>query len=284
MRDLRLRYLDLLAGCLSRELFLELDEPGVDPADRHEGRDWPATAETMIGRRRLDNLIDCLATVLDDDIPGDVIETGVWRGGATILMRAALAAWEDPDRSVWVADSFNGLPPPDAAAFPADEGVDLSGIGTLAVSRAEVASNFERYGLLDDRVRFLEGWFADTLSSAPISRLALIRLDGDPSDRYADFAVAGPTCDSVDMLPFPFRLPEDIREGDVGAILGWGFAPWSGGPFGWLDIIGAEYAAERCDQLAAKYGERFKCPDLLREMAEKGQSFYSRFAPEAKAA
>ena len=179
MRDLRLRYLDLLAGCLSRELFLEFDEPGVDPADRHEGRDWPATAETMIGRRRLDNLIDCLATVLDDDIPGDVIETGVWRGGATILMRAALAAWEDPDRSVWVADSFNGLPPPDAAAFPADEGVDLSGIGTLAVSRAEVASNFERYGLLDDRVRFLEGWFADTLSSAPISRLALIRLDGD---------------------------------------------------------------------------------------------------------
>lgn len=69
----------------------------------------------------------------------------------------------------------------------------------------------------------------------------------------------------------------DIREGDVGAILGWGFAPWSGGPFSWLDIIGTPYAAERCDQLEAKYGERFKCPDLLREMAEKGQSFYGRF-------
>ena len=179
MRDLRLRYLDLLAGCLSRELFLELDEPGVDPADRHEGRDWPATAETMIGRRRLDNLIDSLATVLDDDIPGDLVETGVWRGGATILMRAALAAWEDPDRSVWVADSFNGLPPPDAVAFPADDGVDLSGISTLAVSRAEVASNFDRYDLLDDRVHFLEGWFSDTLGVAPISKLALIRLDGD---------------------------------------------------------------------------------------------------------
>ena len=77
---------------------------------------------------------------------------------------------------------------------------------------------------------------------------------------------------------------EDIREGDVGAVLAWGFAPWSGGPFSWLDIIGAEYAAERCDQLEAAYGARFKCPDLLREMAEKGQSFYSRFAPEAKAA
>lgn len=77
---------------------------------------------------------------------------------------------------------------------------------------------------------------------------------------------------------------EDIREGDVGAILGWGFAPWSGGPFSWLDIIGAPYAAEHCDQLAAKYGERFKCPDLLRDMAEKGETFYDRFAPKAAAA
>ncbi|MEO9782050.1 MAG: 3-hydroxyacyl-CoA dehydrogenase NAD-binding domain-containing protein [Sedimentitalea sp.] len=77
---------------------------------------------------------------------------------------------------------------------------------------------------------------------------------------------------------------EDIREADVGAILAWGFAPWSGGPLSWLDIIGAPYAAERCDQLTAKYGERFKCPDLLREMAEKGQTFYGRFAPEAAAA
>ena len=76
----------------------------------------------------------------------------------------------------------------------------------------------------------------------------------------------------------------DIREGDVGAILAWGFAPWSGGPLSWLDIIGTPYAAERCDQLAEKYGERFACPPLLREMADKGQTFYGRFDPEAKAA
>ena len=76
----------------------------------------------------------------------------------------------------------------------------------------------------------------------------------------------------------------DIREGDVGAILGWGFAPWSGGPLSWLDIIGAPYAAERCDQLTEKFGERFACPPLLREMAEKGQTFYGRFAPAEKAA
>ncbi|MEM6596511.1 MAG: 3-hydroxyacyl-CoA dehydrogenase NAD-binding domain-containing protein, partial [Pseudomonadota bacterium] len=75
----------------------------------------------------------------------------------------------------------------------------------------------------------------------------------------------------------------DIREGDVGAILGWGFAPWSGGPFSWLDILGTAYAAERCDQLQAAYGDRFACPALLREMAEKGESFYGRFGPGATA-
>ncbi|SMO96085.1 3-hydroxyacyl-CoA dehydrogenase / enoyl-CoA hydratase / 3-hydroxybutyryl-CoA epimerase [Thalassovita litoralis] len=77
---------------------------------------------------------------------------------------------------------------------------------------------------------------------------------------------------------------EDIREGDVGAILAWGFAPWTGGPYSWLDMLGAEYAAERCDELEAAYGERFKCPELLRDMAAKGQSFYGRFNPDAKTA
>ncbi len=77
---------------------------------------------------------------------------------------------------------------------------------------------------------------------------------------------------------------EDIREGDVGAILGWGFAPWSGGPFSWLDIIGTPYAAERCDELEAAHGARFACPDLLREMAGKNQGFYARFGQQADAA
>ena len=76
----------------------------------------------------------------------------------------------------------------------------------------------------------------------------------------------------------------DIREGDVGAILGWGFAPWSGGPLSWLDMLGAAYAAERCDDLTERFGARFTCPDLLREMAAKNQSFYKRFGPTAKAA
>jgi 3-hydroxyacyl-CoA dehydrogenase/enoyl-CoA hydratase/3-hydroxybutyryl-CoA epimerase len=78
---------------------------------------------------------------------------------------------------------------------------------------------------------------------------------------------------------------EDIREGDVGAILGWGFAPWSGGPFSWLDILGAGKAVAICDHLTETYGDRFAAPALLREMAEKGESFYGRFGPaEAQAA
>ncbi len=77
---------------------------------------------------------------------------------------------------------------------------------------------------------------------------------------------------------------EDIREGDVGAILGWGFMPWSGGPFSWLDIIGAPFAVEVCDQLTAEYGERFTTPDLLRKLADDGDSFYEKFGPKEKVA
>ena len=75
---------------------------------------------------------------------------------------------------------------------------------------------------------------------------------------------------------------EDIREGDVGAILGWGFMPWSGGPFSWLDIIGAPFAVEVCDGLTSEYGERFTTPDLLRKLAKDGDSFYGKFGQTPK--
>jgi 3-hydroxyacyl-CoA dehydrogenase/enoyl-CoA hydratase/3-hydroxybutyryl-CoA epimerase len=75
----------------------------------------------------------------------------------------------------------------------------------------------------------------------------------------------------------------DIREGDVGAILGWGFMPWSGGPFGWLDILGAGRAVEICDGLAAAHGARFTPPAMLRDMAARGESFYGRSAAGAAA-
>lgn len=147
---------------------------------RDLGLDCPAEAETMIGMQRLTSLQHCVETVLTDDIPGDLVECGVWRGGACILMRAVLAAYGDETRNVWLADSFEGLPPGDGENFKADKGVRLDRFAfVLAVPEAEVRANFERYGLLDERVRFLPGWFKDTLHDAPIDRIAVLRLDGD---------------------------------------------------------------------------------------------------------
>lgn len=150
-----------------------------DAALREAGRDWPSRAESMIGLRRMTNLQDCIAVIERDDVPGDLIETGVWRGGACIFMKANLEAWGDTTRRVWVADSFQGLPPPDATRYPADHGDRLHEQTGLAIGVETVKRNFRRYGLLDDRVEFLVGWFKDTLPSAPIERLSLLRLDGD---------------------------------------------------------------------------------------------------------
>lgn len=181
----RERYLELVKACLTRMLFMN-DEPGRDPIDlarqraiRMVGKDWPEEGETMVGMVRLDCVQQCVETVVREDIPGDLLEAGVWRGGATILMKAVLAAYGVENRTVWVADSFQGLPVPDAVNFPQDVPEDLSNFGELAVSQEQVRANFARYNLLDDRVRFLKGWFKDTLPTAPVDTLAVLRLDGD---------------------------------------------------------------------------------------------------------
>ncbi|HVU93503.1 MAG TPA: TylF/MycF family methyltransferase [Jatrophihabitans sp.] len=150
-----------------------------DPELRANGRDWPARADSMIGLKRMANIQHCVETVIRDEVPGDLIETGVWRGGATIFMRGILKAYDDTSRRVWVADSFQGLPPPDPKRYPADTGDTLHTMTGLAVGVDQVKHNFERYGLLDDQVRFLVGWFKDTLPTAPIEQLAVMRLDGD---------------------------------------------------------------------------------------------------------
>ncbi|CAN5518412.1 TylF/MycF/NovP-related O-methyltransferase [soil metagenome] len=203
------RYLDLLKQILTRSLFdgglvayepprdaperplwealRDHSPPGVelvrrqphDPEARAVGRDWPADAETMIGLRRLDNIQACLLAAAREGVPGDVLEAGVWRGGASILMRAVLAVYAITDRCVWVADSFEGLPPPDPARYPADAGDRHWTQAELVASLEDVRANFARYGLLDEQVRFLPGWFDETLASAPIDQLAVLRLDGD---------------------------------------------------------------------------------------------------------
>ncbi len=172
-------YLDLMKRCLTNWIYADVEEKPFDQRARTEGRDWPPTAHSMIGLKRLDNLQYCVEDVLANDVPGDLIETGVWRGGATIFMRAILKAYGVEDRHVWVADSFEGLPPPDSKKYPHDSGDVFYTFEELAVSLDQVKANFERYGLLDGQVRFLKGWFRDTLPEAPIEKLAVLRLDGD---------------------------------------------------------------------------------------------------------
>jgi hypothetical protein len=137
---------------------------------------WPVT---MIGSVRLESLERCVRDVIESGLPGDLIETGVWRGGASILMRGVLRAYGVTDRKVYVADSFAGLPPPQPDQYPADEGLDLHLWPGLAVPLEEVRANFARYGLLDDQVCFVQGWFRDTLPLLRDHTWGLIRLDGD---------------------------------------------------------------------------------------------------------
>ncbi len=189
---------DFLRHRISRAVVLWLRRRGirvmkehiVDPAARAEGMDWPVRAYTMIGMKRLSHLQECVETVLREKVPGDLVETGVWRGGTVIFMRAILSAYEDAERTVWVADSFRGLPAPDAVKYPADEGDrHHTQAEYLGVSLEQVKRNFEAFGMLDDRVRFLEGWFRDTLPTAPIRSLSILRMDGDMYESTMDALV-----------------------------------------------------------------------------------------------
>ena len=148
-----------------------------------------AYSRTMLGRERLYNIEYCIKEVIRDDVPGDLIECGVWRGGGSIFMKGVLVSLNDNERAVWVADSFQGLPKPTEEE---DLHLDLSKdtCPHLAVSKNEVEQAFKDYELLDERVHFLEGWFKDTLSSAPIERLAVLRLDGDLYESTRDVLLA----------------------------------------------------------------------------------------------
>lgn len=169
----------LLRPLLAKENVHLFMDAHFDPAARIEGKDWPANAETMVGLKRLENIQSCIQRVLQKNIPGDFIETGVWRGGSSIFMRAVLKAYGVNDRTVWVADSFEGLPKPDGR-YQQDEGdKHWKSNPVLGISLEQVKANFAKYGVLDEQVRFLKGWFKDTLPTAPIEKLAILRLDGD---------------------------------------------------------------------------------------------------------
>lgn len=251
-------FLDLLIDCLTRRLFVPrlgalvpVPETGSWRIDalrpfrgmlRRHGVElvwnrpahFPPEAETMVSHSQLIHLRGCIERVIREDIPGDFIETGVWRGGTCILMRAALEAYGDEHRTVWVADSFKGLPKPNTEKYPADRPFDLSPAAPLAVSAEQVTLNFIKYGFWDYRVRLLEGWFKDTLPTAPIDRLAILRLDGDLYESTIDamnalypklsvggylliddYAVAPPCRDAIHDYRVTHGITEEITRVDA---------------------------------------------------------------------
>ena len=204
MRDL---YLDLLQKTLVNEIYKDralkktfwskvsarigmktkhVEGEPFNKERRDGGRDWPSVAHTMIGRKRMENLRQVLCEVIEKKVEGDFIETGVWRGGACIFARGIMKSYGVTDRNVWVADSFSGLPKPNDKKYIADRGDKHNLMAALAVSREEVEDNFRIYGLLDGQVRFLVGWFSETLANAPIEKLAVLRLDGDMYESTMD--------------------------------------------------------------------------------------------------
>lgn len=152
------------------ELFRYLN--WMDPLD---------SPHTMCPRVRLENVRWAVEQVLEQGVPGDLIETGVWKGGVTVLMRGLLAAHGDRERKVWVADSFQGLPRPDPDTSLKDAifWSLMRPLNHLTISLEYVQSTFDAYGLLDQQTQFLKGWFCDTLPTAPIQQVAVMRMDGD---------------------------------------------------------------------------------------------------------
>lgn len=145
---------------------------------RVDGSDWPLNALTMIGLRRLDDLQSCVESVVADGVNGDLIECGAWRGGASILMRATLDSLGQEDRTVYVADSFQGFPAPLPDSSDVDLEVEMNAIDYLAPEADEVRGHFERFGV-SRGVEFVPGFFEETLSALAGRSWALIRLDAD---------------------------------------------------------------------------------------------------------
>lgn len=191
-------YLEQLKKGVMDSLNRDIPDGVIEPRTFEEGTKpewfnhfWYGNALTMCGMKKLNNVQFCVESCLQDTVPGDLVECGIWRGGASILMRGVLAAYGITDRTVWAADSFQGLPPPPPASvdeifytYP-----DVVKINHFAVDLDTVMSNFRRYGLLDEQVRFLPGWFKDTLPQSPIEKIAVLRLDGDYYDSTMDILV-----------------------------------------------------------------------------------------------
>jgi hypothetical protein len=180
-------FLDLMKLCLT-DLVYE-DNPDVWTQREFGHDDGGRSGATMIGLERLDNIQKLMEDTLAKGIPGDFLEAGAWRGGATVFMRAVLKVHGIKNRKVWVADSFEGFRA-DTSVDPADRALALENERVLIAPLETAKGNFSRFDLLDDQVVFLRGWFKDTLPVAPIHKLAVLRIDADLYQSTMDALVA----------------------------------------------------------------------------------------------
>jgi hypothetical protein len=189
---------------------------------RAAGRDWPVNALTMVGLRRLDDLQRCVESVVADGVEGDLVEAGAWRGGSSILMRATLDSLGAHERTVWVADSFQGFPAPEVDGDPEDKALEEemnSAHEYLSAPLETVREHFARFGCAEG-VRFIPGFFEDTMPQLHGESWAVIRLDGDSYKAtrvtlealYPRLAVGGyVVLDDYCFLPASQRAVDDFR-------------------------------------------------------------------------
>lgn len=160
--------------------------PVYDETVRSNGRDWPLYGLTMVGIKRLNSLQSMIANLLANNVEGDFVECGVWRGGSSIFMRGVLKAYNSLDRVVHLVDSFDGLPP---ASTPEDEDI-WSQVDFLKVHQDTVEDGFRRYHLLDSQVQFHKGYFRYSLPKFRKNfgdrKIALLRMDGDMYESTMD--------------------------------------------------------------------------------------------------
>lgn len=185
---MRKRYLDLLRDTLINRHYLQHEPPTrvgddhppvIRARRRNEGRDWPAWAPTMCGALRLDSLRDCIERCAAENLEGDIVETGVWRGGAMVFARACLDAYNLPGK-VWLCDSFQGAPRPDQSSWAEDAGSRYHLLDQVKATRAECEASFETFGVSTEGVEFLEGYFEDTLPGPLAERdITILRLDAN---------------------------------------------------------------------------------------------------------
>jgi len=196
----RLAYLEMIKSMVSGTVYLEAEvsiKPilGVPLAtsqgtlnwqSRQKGGDWTYLGDTMTGWKRIDNVHALLQDVMEHNIPGDYIETGVWRGGSSMFARAVMLAYGQPHRKSYVCDSFSGLPPQGRPLHKGDKGWDNTPY--LEVHQDIVVDGFDKYSLLDENVIFVKGFFNDTMPHVRplVESVSVMRLDGDMYESTVD--------------------------------------------------------------------------------------------------